>query len=328
MIKGGSFQTAALDSGALASGRVIAADVDGNGSNDLLLLNPSSITVLRNTHGNPPLLAAASVNPGSTTGGAMVQGTVTLGGPAPVGGADVTLSSSDPTLALSLASTVAIPEGSASAAFSIMTAPVASTTPVTVSGTWNGVTQNAVINLVAPYSLTGLTVNPTAQFGVFTVQGTVTLSGPADASAVVSLVSSNSAIASVPASVTVPAGALAASFTVTLQSVAADTDVAISASMGGATQNGTLTVLAPLDSVRITKSQDTVRSFQLKVEATSTSASATLDVWNTSTGAFIGTLSNAGGGKYTGNFTVFQAVVSITVKSSLGGGSTAIVPQK
>jgi hypothetical protein len=328
MVKGGSFQTATLDSGTLASGSLIAADVDGNGAADLLLLNAASVTVIRDTHGNPPLLAVASVNPTTTPGGAVVQGTVTLGGPAPAGGAVVILSSSDPFLAVPVASLVAIPEGSASAAFSIQTSSVASATPVTVSGTWNSVTQSATLNLVAPYTLTGLTVNPTAQFGVFTVQGTVTLSGPADASAVVSLVSSNPAAASVPVSVTVPAGAVTASFTVTLRPVTANTGVAISASMGGVTQNASLTVLQALDSVQITKSQDTVRSFQLKVEATSTSASATLGVWNTNTGAFIGTLSNAGGGKYTGTFTVFPAVLSITVKSSLGGASTAIVPQK
>jgi hypothetical protein len=42
----------------------------------------------------------------------------------------------------------------------------------------------------------------------------------------------------------------------------------------------------------------------------------------------IGPLSNAGGGKYTGSFTVSPAVLSITVKSSLGGITTGPVLQK
>jgi hypothetical protein len=71
-----------------------------------------------------------------------------------------------------------------------------------------------------------------------------------------------------------------------------------------------------------------LRSFQLRVEATSTNASATLTVWNAATGALIGTLSNAGGGKYTGTFTVSPAVLSISVKSSLGGIATGPVIQK
>jgi hypothetical protein len=171
-------------------------------------------------------------------------------------------------------------------------------------------------------------VNPASQFGGFTAQGTVTLSGPADASAIVSLVSSNGTLASVPASVTVPAGATSVSFPITLQPAAVNTPVTISASMGGITQNASLTVLAPLDSVKITKAEDTVRSFNLKVEASSTSSTATLTVWNAATGALIGTLSNAGGGKYTGQFTVSPAVLSITMKSSLGGVTTGPVVQK
>jgi len=190
------------------------------------------------------------------------------------------------------------------------------------------VTQTANLAVVAPYALSGVTVNPASQFGGFTTQGTVFLSGPADSAATVFLSSSNGALVSLPASVTVPPGATSVSFPVVLQPVAADTAVSISASMAGVTQAASITILRPLDSVQITKAEDAVRSFQLKVEATSTKTGASLTVWNAGTGALIGALTPAGGGKYTGSFTVSPAVLSISVKSSFGGMATGPVAQK
>jgi hypothetical protein len=317
-----------VDLSALGNASLTSADVDGNGSKDLLLLNTSSVTLMRNTHGNPPLLALASVTPGSVVGGGLVQGTVTLGGPAPAGGAVVSLVSDNPALAFPLTSTVTIPAGASSATFSISTAAVAASTPVNIGAAWNSVAQNAALTLVAPYSLTALSIDPASQFGGFTAQGTISLSGPADSAATVFLSSSNAALASVPVSVTVPAGSTSAAFTITLQPAAADTPVVIGASMAGTSRSAAVTVLQPLDSVQITKAEDATRSFQLKVEAKSTSATATLTVWNAGTGALIGTLSNAGGGKFSGSFTVSPAVLSITVKSSLGGITTGPVLQK
>jgi hypothetical protein len=329
VLPNGSLQLSAVtaDLSAVGNATLRSGDIDGNGSADLLLLNASAVTVLRNTHGNPPLLALASVTP-SVIGGTLAQGTLTLGGPAPAGGATVSLAISNPSLAFPLSSSVTIPAGSSTANFSISTAAVLNSTPVTVTATYNSVSQAVNLTLVAPYSLSAVSVSPASQFGGFTTVGTVTLSGPADSGAIVNLSASNPALASVPASVTVPSGATSANFPITLQPVASDTAVSISASMAGISQTAAVTVLHPLDSVRITKAEDTLRSSQLKVEASSTSTSATLTVWNAGTGALIGTLANAGGGKYTGTFTVFLAVPSITVKSSLGGLITGAVVQK
>jgi len=87
-------------------------------------------------------------------------------------------------------------------------------------------------------------------------------------------------------------------------------------------------VLKPLDSLQVTRAEDAVRQGQLKLDALSTSPSATLTVWNASTGALIGSMSNAGNGKYTGTFAVPVAVTSVTLKSSLGGTTTGSVVQK
>src|SRR5690242_9887203 len=60
------------------------------------------------------------------------------------------------------------------------------------------------------------------------------------------------------------------------------------------------TVLRPLDKVQLTRAEYTLRSARLRIEATSTNAATTLSVWNRATGTLIRTLSQAGGGKYTG----------------------------
>jgi Subtilase family len=92
-------------------------------------------------------------------------------------------------------------------------------------------------------TLYSVAVNPTSVQGGNPSTGTVTLSGAAPSGgAVVGLSSSNAAAATVPASVTVPAGGTTATFTATTSAVSASTPVTVSASYGGATKTATLTV--------------------------------------------------------------------------------------
>ena len=75
------------------------------------------------------------------------------------------------------------------------------------------------------------------------VDGHVTLSSPAPAGgAVVTLSSSNAAVATVPASVTVLAGATSAGFSVTTMDVSASTIVTLTAAYGGSTRTAILAV--------------------------------------------------------------------------------------
>ena len=92
-------------------------------------------------------------------------------------------------------------------------------------------------------TLLSLALNPTSVTGGHSSTGTVTLSSPArGGGAVVSLTSSD-ATATVPSSVTVPAGAASATFRVRTSAVAASTQVTLSASYGGRTQTASVTVL-------------------------------------------------------------------------------------
>src|SRR2546425_10687720 len=71
----------------------------------------------------------------------------------------------------------------------------------------------------APLPLSSVTLNPTSVVGGNPSTGTVTLTAPAPAGGAVVTLVSTGAVASVPASVTVPAGATSATFTVTAPEV-------------------------------------------------------------------------------------------------------------
>ncbi|HXT28449.1 MAG TPA: VCBS repeat-containing protein [Vicinamibacterales bacterium] len=312
---------------------LLAADVDGNGSSDLVLSGYRDYTVFRSTHGNPPLLAGLALSPAAVIGGVSTSGIVQLGGAAPADGVTVTLTTSDPALAsLPSGATVFIPAGASSATFDLATTGVAAPAAVTVTAEANGVTQSVALAVVPAYALTGVSINPGSQYGIFSARGTLTLSAPADASATVLLSSENPAVASVPASVTVPAGATTVDFTIALTAVTADTAVTITGSRGGVSATASVTVLKPSDSVAITKAQLTRKTSDLKIEATSTSPTTTITVYNAATGALLGTLDNAGGGKYKGSVFLFVAanapVPAITLKSALGGTTSGTVQVK
>jgi hypothetical protein len=90
------------------------------------------------------------------------------------------------------------------------------------------------------------------------------------------------------------------------------------------TVNGTAPPPAT-DTVSITRAEYDSGNRRLRVEATSTSSSATLRVYVTSTDTLIGTLSNNGGGRYAAELSWSTNPQSITVKSSLGGTATRVV---
>jgi hypothetical protein len=81
---------------------------------------------------------------------------------------------------------------------------------------------------------------------------------------------------------------------------------------------------ATADTVAITLADYRLSSRRLSVQATSTNATATLRVYVTATGQLIGTLTN-NAGMYSGQFKWTPNPQNITVRSSLGGSSSAIV---
>lgn len=145
-----------------------------------------------------------------------------------------------------------------------------------------------------------------------------------------SIRSSNSTVLPAPSSVTMAAGSSSVRFNATARSVTSNQSVTISVSnnlIGSRQVSVTVTpstAPAPTpppatDTVRITRAEYDSGKRVLRVEATSTSSSATLRVFNTATGVLLGTLQNSGGGQYRAELSVSTNPQNITVRSSLGG---------
>jgi hypothetical protein len=191
-------------------------------------------------------LSAIALNPMSVTGGSPSTGTVTLSGPAPSGGAAVSLMS-DNTAAATVPASVTVAAGATSATFTVSTSAVSASASVTISASYAGATKTASLTVLpqALPTLSSLMLNPTSVTGGSPSTGTVSLSGPALTGGAQVLLSSNNGAASVPASVTIAAGASSATFTVNTTAVTTSTPVIISASYASTTKTASLTVAPP-----------------------------------------------------------------------------------
>src|SRR5439155_2861274 len=134
----------------------------------------------------------------------------------------------------SLPSSVTVFTGSTTASFAFVTSKaVAASTPVSLTAAYGGSAASLPLTVNPPASATpplvNVTVAPTSVNAGASSTGTVTLQRAAPSGgAAVQLFTSNAA-ASVPASVTVPAGATDATFPIATTSVSADTTVTVSA---------------------------------------------------------------------------------------------------
>ena len=99
-------------------------------------------------------LSAVSVNPTSVVGGGTSQGTITLTGGAPSGGAIVSLSSASPSVAAVPAS-VTVAAGATAATFSVNTSAAAANTSVIITATYGGVSRTTTLT-VTPASASPL----------------------------------------------------------------------------------------------------------------------------------------------------------------------------
>jgi hypothetical protein len=196
-----------------------------------------------------PRISHAELATVAVTGGSVVQGTVVLQDlPAPAGGFQIFLSSSNPAVA-SVPATVTVPAGADRASFTVTTSTVAKSTPVLFTIRDDGLpdTPTLWVDPAAPgtIALASLALSPTSVVGGSTSTGTVTLNGAAPAGGTLVTLASNHTAAGVPPSVTVAAGLTSAVFGVTTSAVPATVSATISASAGGATRTAALSITAP-----------------------------------------------------------------------------------
>jgi uncharacterized protein (TIGR03437 family) len=188
---------------------------------------------------NTVQLTGLSVSSGSILGGKNLTGNVTLSSNAPPGGVIVVLSADNDRVRLP--AVVAVGYAKSSADFAITTLAVTSVQTVTLTATLSRATVTATLQLLPPLQLT---LNASAVVGGNSVSGTVTLADPAPvAGANVRLNSGDGTVQVSP--VTIPAGQMSQTFTLTTSAVTAARTVSITAIYAGASQTVLLTVNPP-----------------------------------------------------------------------------------
>ena len=266
-------------------------------------------------------LSAIALSPSTTSGGSASTATVTLTAAAPSGGVLVSLTSSNPAAA-SVPASLTVPAGATSATTSVATSAVGSTTTSVISASYNGLTRSATLTVTAPAptpsaTLDTVSLSPASVQGGSASSATVTLTANAPAGgAVVSFSSSNTAVATVPATMTVPEGVnsrVVVNFVSTSPVTATATSV-ISATYNGVTRSATITVTPPPppspggELASITLSPSTVQT-----GTTSTSATVTFTAPTPTGGATVSLASS--------NTAVATVPASVTVPANVSTGA-------
>ena len=187
-----------------------------------------------------PRLSTFTVNPTTVEGGSSTTGTATLTGPAPSGGRVVALS--DTSSAINSPASLNVNVGSSSGNAVIGTVAVGTMSTRAITATLGGVTRSANLTLIPVAKLLSLGVSPSSVTGGQTATGTVTLTSVAPPGGKVVALSDNSSSLSVPATVTVGAGASTATFTVSTSAVNSSATRQVSATLAGITKTANVTV--------------------------------------------------------------------------------------
>ncbi len=184
------------------------------------------------------------LTPTSVNGGTSVSGVVTINTKAGAKSGAIAVKMTSSSKAITFPLTVSIPVGADSAKFTVNTVAQASNTTAILTAKVGTSTQQASVTVVAPV-LVSLAVSPTTVKGSATtvVTGTVTISSIAPTGgAVVKLSSTDTTGATVPVSVTIPAGKTTATFKVSHVKVTSQKSVTLSATYSGITKTATVTV--------------------------------------------------------------------------------------
>lgn len=178
--------------------------------------------------------------PPTIQGGNSAIGVVTLAYAPSWDGDIINLTSNNP--ALTLPPFVKVPTGATSVQFPISTTPVNSNTKVTLTATSGSKTVTAT-TVVLYQSVTGLSLSPSSIGGNGQSTATVTIGRVAPAAGYkVNLSSAVPSLVTMPASITIPAGATTATFAIASKQVNQTYTFSIYASDGSSTATASLTV--------------------------------------------------------------------------------------
>lgn len=221
-----------------------AADFNGDGRPDVAIAHAESDAVsvfLNDTPRPSPAILAFDLDPSTLIGGCQsATGTLTLTAPAPAGGTVISLSSSNP--AVAMPPHITVPEGAVTARFMPVLSAVSTVQTGALSARIPGSGKRARIT-VLPSGNPGLQIVPSELIGGRPAGGQVTLACPAGPDGVVvTLASRHPQVVQLPATAAIPAGATTAVFELTTRPVSVTTPVVITATFAGLTRTVTLLV--------------------------------------------------------------------------------------
>ncbi len=282
----------------------------------------------------------------TVAGGTDVTGTVTLNGQA-TGPFIVNLTSSDPTFSFDTGNSptnqLVFKQGDTFKTFTIHTPykPTSTQTVITANRPAQGNYPDESISntlFIKASDLTEFTIDPTTVPGGGTSQGTVIIGNAAPAGGVViKIATSDASVATVPATVTIPAGATSAIFTINTIVIPTDKSAVITASRGPVSISRTLTVTGVSFGISVNPgsvvggpSGTSTGTITLPAPAPAGGLTFTLNtsdaaVANFGSGPGSGVVTVAAGAK-TATFTIFTAPPStvsedVTISATLPGGT-------
>ncbi len=204
-----------------------------------LTATANGTTVTTNVNLKTVQLGSIRVSPGTLYGGYFATVTVTLNHAAPAGGITVDLASNSPSVMVSTPITI-IAGTTTGWVYASTPLALAAAETVTISATAGGVTKTVPIT-IRPLLLAGFTSSVTTVKGGTGANLTVTLNAPTVQDVVVQL-HSDSASASLPATVTIPAGSQSVTVPLATSAVANNAKVNLTASFLSVTRTLTIVV--------------------------------------------------------------------------------------
>ncbi len=181
--------------------------------------------------------SSLTCSPGAVIGPGSATCTVTLNTSAPAGGALIALSTNN--ASVTVPGSVGILYGQTTATFTASVASVTSNQLVEIIASYNGSTQSFNLTDSGPLSLGSLACAPSTLGSSSTASCTLSLSEAAVSTMTVAISSAKPSL-SVPSSVTIPSGAVAAYFSASTSTVTASDKVAINAAWNGQTQTASI----------------------------------------------------------------------------------------
>jgi predicted secreted protein len=186
-------------------------------------------------------IATVTILQPSAFSGEFVTGELQLTGPAPAGGATITLTSSAPG-ATPLPATIKIDAGFAYTQFSLTLGHVTTPTTATITAAYGGASATTTLD-VKPTSLKGITPSPLSITGGAVAGAMIAFNGSVPPAGAAVSVSSSSLLAVPPAVVNAPGGTFFQPFTIQTSQVSVATPVTLTFTYNGGSITHTLTLL-------------------------------------------------------------------------------------